>query len=676
MYKKLKRFIIVPLLVITVFFTSIVSSYYSPQIVKATGLETVALDWFITALGALGHSYASTDDAKSSLANFRKYITDNIADCEKNSKDTFNIVSSGKVVETQKVVYLYFFDKLFKGNTSGASSYAKEQAISANSFKVLVSYVKSFFNMIDWAKNKIGEITKVSNTFVNFTDCSLQKFIYSDNLDSFITNSKIEPTVARTRFDCIKNIWLNLSNSEKQNLLDTFGNKYYVMYLNATSKAGYTDGIHAGSSLLVVDLPEDIQGIVYNPISNSGCMYSYVKSDGTLVRADNLANGGGYNLVDVCYKIDVDYFGNFVRSAYLNTADYIETFFDTTSYNYGFTGYPFLGRVYGSSYPVGACDIYVQFQGITDINKFTSLTAYNNHVATDGNVSTDTNNYATTTTTSVVTTGEPLAIDDNKSTDNVTPVDSSLVIANTSAGDYTGVQDNVSKAVEGDSTSSGDSLWDKCFGWLDKIISWLKLILAAIAVIAADGAKLVWGYFESPLKAITDTLTDIKDSVIEGFKAVTNNTVLNNILEGIKAIPNTISDIGTDIADGVKAFPQSLADTGQIILNGVASLVIPDTAYINTLLSSFTLNYPFFVQISGFSSYIINDIFSLTGEPPVFIVPFSKARFGYFNFHDVSISMEWYGEFKPTMDVFITGFFVLFAIWRIYKKLPTRLREI
>lgn len=146
------------------------------------------------------------------------------------------------------------------------------------------------------------------------------------------------------------------------------------------------------------------------------------------------------------------------------------------------------------------------------------------------------------------------------------------------------------------------------------------------------------------------------------------NDILNAILSVLYDIWSAVVGIVDAIISGIRSIIEWLLVGLKDML---VALFMPSDGFLDEHVDSFLEHFSFFkavyTSIDEFK-YFIQDAEDI--EPPTIVVDLSQAR-GNVNYGDsVTITFDWFKEFKPTTDKFLSAFFWVVFIWNTFRKLP------
>jgi len=433
MYKRVKRFFIVPLLVIIILFSSCAASYYSPTMVQASGVESIALNWLLSVMAFLGQSYSNTDDAKKSLTGLRQYIDGQITDAVANSKTMIPITTNGTIF-MMKLQYFIVCDFIFnKGDVSGAIQYSHDNTVFLDSFSMIVRIVKAYFSgVVNWVQDVVGTVNNVYSEVTDITKSSLDQYFTSMVTDPIFISIFGDQQVSRS--NQILAIYNGLTLVQKKAINDALGDKYMMIYQASGSETFFD----------VYDLPENTISIYYSNQTSWGTSYNlpfYITSDNVVHSLfDELNNGPNSFMYEFYSRPENGDVGSYNKGT---GPQYYTMNFSNT-----YTGDNFVGGVHNTIKMRWGGNTAVVFQGLQDVKKYSTVASYqvDNPTFIDP-TSYISNDVTTSSSYDVVTIGAEQTLADTIPIDAITPLDASLVIPEVAAGDYANVNTQVDSAV-------------------------------------------------------------------------------------------------------------------------------------------------------------------------------------------------------------------------------------
>lgn len=157
-------------------------------------------------------------------------------------------------------------------------------------------------------------------------------------------------------------------------------------------------------------------------------------------------------------------------------------------------------------------------------------------------------------------------------------------------------------------------------------------------------------------ETFTDHWTDFKTKMLE------IPDILREIREFIKNIPETL----TQIWNWLKTLPSVIYDS---IVNALEFLFIPSDGYLDFRVTDLRTSFSLFDSIIG-SAKQLRSFFNFATTPPIIYIDLGASTSWAMGGRTVFIDMSWYAEYKPTMDLIISVFLWLIALWRIFLALP------
>lgn len=201
----------------------------------------------------------------------------------------------------------------------------------------------------------------------------------------------------------------------------------------------------------------------------------------------------------------------------------------------------------------------------------------------------------------------------------------------------------------------------------------------------------------SPFLPVIQT---ISDDLTRGFAAVT--TWLDTFWDTLKqvisdfwsdvvtAVTVTIPTFLGDIADAISefftvTFPAWIADVKawavalpatitQAIVAALTAVFVPAAGYWDAKVAACTAAFPLFNSIIATGHGLSGFLSGLGTRPPVIYIDLGSSTSWFLGGRQIFLDLTWYSQYKPTMDLVISGFLWLLFAWRFFLRLPGLLR--
>jgi len=339
-----------------------------------------------------------------------------------------------------------------KGDVVAAQSYAVEHHVQSDTFNQICKIVKSYFSkFMDFTFDILGKVQKFTTSSIDLSQSAITKAVESQEFSDYV-NTLGELNIHR--FDTLKNAYNGLSDTVKKDLFNKFGEKF-ICFLSYPT-VGST--VRCGMSLHIMDLPEDITGVIYSPGNPlAQYFYKYIKADGSVYNID-----WNYSTYPPTYEIVVSSDGNSI----ITENGSLRNKWITSILSFGFamanqhpgTSDPFnnnpfngveLGNLYGSTGSLS--HVLVRFNGIDGLKNYNSVDDYNNKKTAPIVPTNFSNNWSLTSNSQVVTTGQDGTEDKEEQAKpvpviDVTPLDANHVVSQVNSGD-TSALDTEAKSI-------------------------------------------------------------------------------------------------------------------------------------------------------------------------------------------------------------------------------------
>ena len=206
--------------------------------------------------------------------------------------------------------------------------------------------------------------------------------------------------------------------------------------------------------------------------------------------------------------------------------------------------------------------------------------------------------------------------------------------------------------------------------------------------------------FLDVLNSILSVIQTISDGLTRGFAAVT--TWLDAFWDTLKqvisdfwsdvvtAVTVTIPTFLGDIADAAVefftvTFPAWVADVKawavalpatitQAIVAALTAVFVPAAGYWDAKVAACTAAFPLFNSIIATGHGLSGFLSGLGTRPPVIYIDLGSSTSWFLGGRQIFLDLTWYSQYKPTMDLVISGFLWLLFAWRFFLRLPGLLR--
>ena len=228
-------------------------------------------------------------------------------------------------------------------------------------------------------------------------------------------------------------------------------------------------------------------------------------------------------------------------------------------------------------------------------------------------------------------------------------------------------------------------LFDGLKGWVEPL---LQSILAAIQAIPEKIDSL----FESLTAWWTQTIADIKawcTQVIADVKAwieVKIQTIADwwtifwsETKALILSISAAITEFFTvtfpawitDVKEWAVTLPRTISDAIAVALTAV---FIPAAGYWDAKVVALQAAFPLFNAIILSANSLRGFFQGLGSRPPIIYIDLGNSASWAMGGKTIFLDLTWYSQYKPTMDTVLSAFLWIFALWRIFLRLPGLIR--
>lgn len=123
-----------------------------------------------------------------------------------------------------------------------------------------------------------------------------------------------------------------------------------------------------------------------------------------------------------------------------------------------------------------------------------------------------------------------------------------------------------------------------------------------------------------------------------------------------------------NLLTGIKTLLSNLANT---LLEGIKSIFVPSSDFITAKVDVLAENFSFGESVVDTVRFIGDSLNAFETRPPVIYVELEDSE-GSINWGErvPILDLRWYERYKPTVDVLISAFMLLFFAWRVFIHLP------
>ena len=248
--------------------------------------------------------------------------------------------------------------------------------------------------------------------------------------------------------------------------------------------------------------------------------------------------------------------------------------------------------------------------------------------------------------------------------------------------------------LEGNSFT-GSSLWPIWYGAVPGYVEWDSVVVDSVVV--SDGltagqigkqedefavAYPTWSAGAITVPGVSTGEEEEKALPLPGVSSLDDVLGLTqeNVWSG--SITDTDTDVGTGTESGtiagtvgatkVETFISSLVDALVTpLVNGIRAIFVPSEDFLTAKVEALCVEFAFADAIVGTGEAIRLGLAGITTEPPVIYIDLGAFRGSYELGGRVAfIDMNWYSEYKPTVDALISAFLWICFCWRMLIHLP------
>ena len=187
----------------------------------------------------------------------------------------------------------------------------------------------------------------------------------------------------------------------------------------------------------------------------------------------------------------------------------------------------------------------------------------------------------------------------------------------------------------------------------------------------SDGISSVVARIDWAIHYLTDWLSSFWAAVV---KAVT--VTIPDFLSGIADALTTFFTVTfpawvTDVKDWAVTLPRTISDAIAVAL---AAVFIPAAGYWDAKVVALQAAFPLFNAIILSANSLRGFFQGLGSRPPIIYIDLGNSASWAMGGKTIFLDLTWYSQYKPTMDTVLSAFLWIFALWRIFLRLPGLIR--
>lgn len=187
----------------------------------------------------------------------------------------------------------------------------------------------------------------------------------------------------------------------------------------------------------------------------------------------------------------------------------------------------------------------------------------------------------------------------------------------------------------------------------------------------SDGISSVVARIDWAIHYLTDWLSSFWAAVV---KAVT--VTIPDFLSGIADALTTFFTVTfpawvTDVKDWAVTLPRTISDAIAVALTAV---FIPAAGYWEAKVVALQAAFPLFNAIILSANSLRGFFQGLGSRPPIIYIDLGNSASWAMGGKTIFLDLTWYSQYKPTMDTVLSAFLWIFALWRIFLRLPGLIR--
>lgn len=187
----------------------------------------------------------------------------------------------------------------------------------------------------------------------------------------------------------------------------------------------------------------------------------------------------------------------------------------------------------------------------------------------------------------------------------------------------------------------------------------------------SDGISSVVARIDWAIHYLTDWLSSFWAAVV---KAVT--VTIPDFLSGIADALTTFFTVTfpawvTDVKDWAVTLPRTISDAIAVAL---AAVFIPAAGYWDAKVAALQAAFPLFNAIILSANSLRGFFQSLGSRPPIIYIDLGNSASWAMGGKTIFLDLTWYSQYKPTVDTVLSAFLWIFALWRIFLRLPGLIR--
>lgn len=208
----------------------------------------------------------------------------------------------------------------------------------------------------------------------------------------------------------------------------------------------------------------------------------------------------------------------------------------------------------------------------------------------------------------------------------------------------------------------------------DAILDALSPILPVIQTISDDltrGFVAVTTWLDTFWDTLKQVISDFWSDVVTAV-TVTIPTFLGDIADAaVEFFTVTFSAWVADVKAWAVALPATIT---QAIVAALTAVFVPAAGYWDAKVAACTSAFPLFNSIIATGHGLSGFLSGLGTRPPVIYIDLGSSTSWFLGGRQIFLDLTWYSQYKPTMDLVISGFLWLLFAWRFFLRLPGLLR--
>lgn len=198
----------------------------------------------------------------------------------------------------------------------------------------------------------------------------------------------------------------------------------------------------------------------------------------------------------------------------------------------------------------------------------------------------------------------------------------------------------------------------------NSVLDNLKNIVLSFTNLPSNIATSLSSFFTN----VVNSVNNVAQGVFSFFQSplLSIQTSLSNVFNGVTNLPSNIANSLSSLFSGVTS---SFEIVGENIVTSISKLFVPDDDFFSSAYDTFASKVPFVKVIYDFFRYMFDTLFVMSGDvcPEPLVV---NVKYAGSTMECTILDLSWYEPYKPTVDLFLSGFIIVGFVWSLFRQLP------